>query len=68
VITRGRSDEEGPDAAALEADHQQDQAAMSGLSRRGRQVIARESGHHIPIEAPEVVAAVIKELLAAARR
>ena len=38
------------------------------LRIRGRHLIARETGHHIPIEAPRMVADAIREMLAAGRR
>jgi pimeloyl-ACP methyl ester carboxylesterase len=64
VVTRGRPDEEGPDAEALEQEHRRDQASMAAMSRRGRQVIALLSGHHVHIDEPELVVRTIKELLA----
>jgi len=68
VITRGRLDEEGPDAQTREAEHRADQASMAAMSRRGKQVIAHGSGHHVPLENPALVADAIKEVIAAARR
>jgi hypothetical protein len=64
VMTRGISDETGPDAKTLEEDHQQDQASMVLFSRNGRQVIATHSGHHIQLDEPELVIQTVHELIA----
>jgi hypothetical protein len=34
----------------------------------GKQVVARRSGHHIPLDEPDLVVAAIRDVLAAARR
>ena len=68
VITRGRTDDEGPTAAAREEAHRADHAAISALSRRGRQVIAQGSGHHVQLEDPALVIRLIEEILVATRR
>jgi pimeloyl-ACP methyl ester carboxylesterase len=68
VITRGRLDETGPRAEALENEHQRDQAAMARMSRKGRQVIAARSGHHVPLDEPEIVIRTLEELLTAIRK
>jgi pimeloyl-ACP methyl ester carboxylesterase len=68
VITRGRTDGEGPAAAAREAAHRADHAAIAALSRRGRQVIAERSGHHVQLEEPALVIRLIEEILVATRR
>jgi len=62
VITRGLPDEEGPDAPRLEAEHRSDQSAMAAMSRRGRQIIASRSGHHVPLDEPALVIATIQEV------
>ena len=64
VLSRGVP-EDGP---AAEEEHKADQAALVTLSRSGKQVIAPRSGHHIPLDEPELVAAAIRDVLAAARR
>lgn len=64
VITRGRLDEEGPEAERLEEDHRTDQASMAALSRSGSQVMAPNSGHHVLLEDPELVIRTIERLLA----
>jgi pimeloyl-ACP methyl ester carboxylesterase len=43
------------------------QARMAGLSTRGRQFIAPRSGHGVPVEDPEAVAAAVHEILQEAR-
>lgn len=64
VVTRGLPDERGPDAARLEAEHRSDQAAMAGMSRRGRQIVAARSGHHVQLDEPALVVATIRDVLA----
>jgi pimeloyl-ACP methyl ester carboxylesterase len=68
VITRGRPDGEGPISVAREDAHRADHAAIASLSRRGRQVIAERSGHHVQLEDPELVIRLIDEILVATRR
>jgi pimeloyl-ACP methyl ester carboxylesterase len=68
VITRGRTDGDGPTAAAREEAHRADHAAIAALSRRGRQVIAELSGHHVQLEDPALVIRLIEEILVATRR
>ena len=43
------------------------QPKLARLSTRGRQVIVEKSGHHIQDEAPEVVLASLREVLADVR-
>ena len=66
VLTRGISDAEGPDGKALEEEHKRDHAAVAALSRKGKQVFASRSGHHIQIDEPDLVISTIREVLAAA--
>jgi len=68
VITRGVPDESGENAAAMEAEHRKDHAAVAAFSRRGKLVIAARSGHHVQLEEPELVVSVIREVVMAARR
>jgi pimeloyl-ACP methyl ester carboxylesterase len=63
VITRGRPDETGPDAAALEQEHKQNLAVIAGRSRRGRTIIAPNSGHHVQLDEPELVISAIREIV-----
>ena len=67
VLTAGKS-EFGPTEQALEDARQNDQAALANLSRKGKQIIAAGSGHHIHIEVPELVIKSIREVVTAARR
>lgn len=68
VMTRGKLDESGPESERLEKEHQADQASMALLSRRGRQVIASRSGHHVQLDEPELVIATIRQMLESIRR
>jgi pimeloyl-ACP methyl ester carboxylesterase len=68
VITRGVPDESGANAAAMEAEHRKDHAAVAAFSRRGKLVIATRSGHHVQLEEPELVVSAIREVVMAARR
>ena len=56
------------DGARGEADHRSEQATLATLSRSGKLVIATRSGHHIPIDEPEVVVTAIRDVLTAVRR
>jgi len=67
VLTAGRP-EYGPDEQALEDERMKEQAALQTLSRKGKQVIAKGSGHHIQIEDPELVIKSIREVVTAARK
>ena len=64
VITRGRPEETGPDAAALEQEHKQSLTVIAGRSRRGRTIIAEKSGHHVQLDEPELVINAIREVIA----
>jgi pimeloyl-ACP methyl ester carboxylesterase len=68
VLTRGISEEEGPDGKAFEAEHRRDHAAMAAMSRIGKLIIATRSGHHVQLEEPELVVKAISDALAAARK
>jgi pimeloyl-ACP methyl ester carboxylesterase len=65
VLTAGRP-EYGPQEQKLEDERKNDQAMLATLSRRGKQVIAVGSGHHIQIEDPDLVVKSIRELVTAA--
>jgi hypothetical protein len=39
------------------------QAALVTLSRIGKQVVAKRSGHHIPLDEPDLVVAAIRDVL-----
>jgi pimeloyl-ACP methyl ester carboxylesterase len=66
VLTRGISEENGPDGKALEAEHRRDHEAIAAMSRQGKLVIAARSGHHVQLDEPELVITSIREVLAAA--
>jgi pimeloyl-ACP methyl ester carboxylesterase len=66
VITRGLPEETGADAAEREAEHRKDHAAIAALSRRGKQIIAERSGHHVQLQEPQVVVSAIQEIVATA--
>jgi pimeloyl-ACP methyl ester carboxylesterase len=68
VITRGISEESGPDGKIFEAEHRQDHATLARMSRNGRFVVAERSGHHVQVDEPELVVTIIQELLVATRR
>ena len=68
VITRGISEEEGPDSRGFEDERKAEHAALAALSRRGRHVIAARSGHHVQLDEPELVVAAIRETVDASRR
>jgi pimeloyl-ACP methyl ester carboxylesterase len=68
VLTRGISEEEGPDGKALEEEHRRDHAAIAAMSRNGKLVVATRSGHHVQLDEPELVINSIREVLAAARK
>ena len=62
VITRGLAEEQGPTGAAREAEHRQEHAAIAALSRRGKQIIAEHSAHHVQLQQPELVISAIREV------
>src|SRR6185436_12252878 len=66
VLTRGMSEEDGPDGKAFEEEHRRDHAAVAALSRKGRLVVAARSGHHVQLDEPELVVQSVREVLAAA--
>jgi len=68
VLSRGISESEGPNALADEEERKRDQAALVSLSRNGKQVIAVRSGHHIPLDEPDLVVGAIREMIAAHHR
>jgi len=68
VLTRGLSEEQGPDGKAMEAEHRKDHAAIAGLSIRGTLIVAEHSGHHVQLDEPELVVDAIRQVLSASRR
>ena len=63
VLTRGLSDTHTP-----EEEHKKKQAALASLSSAGKQVVATRSGHHIPLDEPDIVVTAIREVMTAAAR
>jgi pimeloyl-ACP methyl ester carboxylesterase len=68
VLSRGLPEDSSPSAQKGEEEHNQDQAGLVALSRVGRQVVATRSGHHIPLDEPDLVVAAIRDAITAARR
>src|SRR5262244_980088 len=68
VLTRGKSEENGPDGKTLEEEHRRVHTAMAAMSRNGKLVVAANSGHHVQLEEPELVINAIRDLVAAARK
>jgi len=68
VLSRGVPEQPSADGRSGEDEHTKDQALLVTLSRAGKQVVARRSGHHIPIDEPNVVTTAIADVIAAARR
>jgi pimeloyl-ACP methyl ester carboxylesterase len=68
VLTRGISEEKGPDGKAFEAEHRRGHAAMAATSRNGKLIVATRSGHHVQLDEPELVVKAIRDALAEARK
>lgn len=68
VLSRGRPEDSSPAGQKGEEEHNRDQAGLVALSRIGKQVVAKRSGHHIPLDEPDLVVAAIRDVIAAARR
>ena len=68
VLTRSVAEEDGPDAAAREAEHRQEHSALAAMSSVGQLVIAAKSGHHVQLDEPDLVATTIQRVVAAARK
>ena len=68
VLSRGLPENSTPAGQAGEEEHNSDQAALVALSRIGKQVVAKRSGHHIPLDEPDLVVGAIRDVIAAARR
>lgn len=68
VITRGIADEGGPGGNEVELERRKKEHAelARSLSRKGKQVIAERSGHHVQLEQPEVVIDSVRDVVAAA--
>lgn len=68
VLTRGISDEDGPDGKAFEAEHRRNHAAVAKMSRRGKLIVATRSGHHIQLDELELVIQSIRDVVEAAKQ
>ena len=68
VLTRGISEEEGPDRQAFEEEHRREHAALAAMSRHGKMVIAARSGHHVQLDEPELVIKSIRDVVTTARK
>lgn len=68
VLTRGRPDEEGPDAKAREEEHRKEHTAVAALSRNGKLIVAAQSGHHVQIDEPELVVTSIQGVVSFNRK
>ncbi|HEX7173751.1 MAG TPA: alpha/beta hydrolase [Pyrinomonadaceae bacterium] len=74
VIPHTKGDDRPPDGvsaadwARLRSEKRQQKLAFADLSRGGKVVFAEGSGHHVQLDAPEVVVGAIRETVAAARR
>jgi pimeloyl-ACP methyl ester carboxylesterase len=68
VLSRGGTEREARENPAGEDQRKTNQASLVALSRVGRQVIALRSGHHIPLDEPDLVVTAIRDVLAAVRR
>jgi pimeloyl-ACP methyl ester carboxylesterase len=65
VITRGLSEDEGPDSKQFAEEHRKDHEAQAKMSRAGKLVVAELSGHHVQIEQPSLVINAIREIVLA---
>lgn len=68
VLSRGLPEDSSPAGGKGEDEHRTDQAALVALSRGGKHVIGKRSGHHIPLDEPELVVAAIRDVVGGGRR
>jgi pimeloyl-ACP methyl ester carboxylesterase len=68
VLSRGLPEDSSAAGQKGEEEHNRDQAELVGLSRVGKQVVAKRSGHHIPLDEPDLVVAAIRDVIAARQR
>jgi pimeloyl-ACP methyl ester carboxylesterase len=68
VLTRGKSEEDGPDGKAFAEEHRRDHATVAALSRRGKLIVAERSGHHVQLEEPDRVVRAVRDVLEAVPR
>jgi pimeloyl-ACP methyl ester carboxylesterase len=65
VLVRGRPEDQGPGAQAMEDEHRREQVASAGLSRKGRYIVADRSGHHVQLDQPDLVVTAIRDVIGA---
>lgn len=68
VLSRGLPQDSSAAGRKGEEEHRSDQAALVALSRVGKQIIAKRSGHHIPLDEPELVVDAIRGVVAGPRK
>jgi pimeloyl-ACP methyl ester carboxylesterase len=68
VLSRGLPQDSSPAGRTSEDEHRSDQAALVALSPVGKHIIAKRSGHHIPLDEPELVVDAIRDVVAGLRR
>lgn len=64
VLLRGKSEEDGPDSKRHAAEHFAALDGVAKMSRAGKLIVARKSGHHIQIDEPELVIDAVMRVLA----
>lgn len=65
VLTRGGREREAAENPAGEEKRKRNQESLVTLSRVGKQVLASRSGHHIPLDEPDLVVTAIRDVLPA---
>jgi pimeloyl-ACP methyl ester carboxylesterase len=68
VLTRGLSEDGGPDSREALAEHRKEHEAVARLSRNGKLIVAEHSGHHVLIDEPQLVVTAIQSVVAASRK
>jgi pimeloyl-ACP methyl ester carboxylesterase len=68
VLTRGIAGEDEQANKQLLEDHDRLQIDLVSLSNNSKQIIAKQSGHHIQLEQPTLVTDAIKQVVNAVRR
>jgi pimeloyl-ACP methyl ester carboxylesterase len=68
VLTRGKSEKDGPDGKAFEEEHRRDHTAIATMSGNGKLIIAEQSGHQVQLDQPELVIKAIRDVLATVRK
>jgi len=68
ILSRGLPEDSSAAGRKGEEEHKSEQAELVALSRNGKQVVATRSGHHIPLDEPDLVVAAIRDVIQAATR